>query len=66
MDLRYNLNITFRQAAKGDEVTLKIPVSVPCESCKGSGAEPGTEMKTCGHAVAPATSSRPRASSASP
>jgi len=48
MDLRYNLEITFRQAAKGDEVVLTIPVSVSCESCKGTGAEPGTEMKTCG------------------
>lgn len=48
MDLRYNLNITFRQAAKGDEVALKLPVNVPCESCKGSGAEPGTDMKNCG------------------
>jgi molecular chaperone DnaJ len=48
MDLRYNLNITFRQAAKGDEVVLKLPVSVPCESCQGTGAEPGTEMKNCG------------------
>jgi len=48
MDLRYNLNITFRQAAKGDEVVLNIPVSVPCESCNGTGAEPGADMKTCG------------------
>lgn len=47
MDLRYNLSITFRQAAKGDEVTLKIPSNVPCEHCGGSGAEPGTEMTDC-------------------
>ena len=47
MDLRYNLTITFRQAAKGDEAQLNIPVNVPCETCKGTGAEPGTEMKNC-------------------
>jgi molecular chaperone DnaJ len=47
MDLRYNLNISFRQAAKGDEVVLKIPTNVPCEQCKGTGAEPGTEMSEC-------------------
>jgi molecular chaperone DnaJ len=47
MDLRYNLRINFRQAAKGDEVTLKIPMNVPCDTCKGTGAEPGTEMSDC-------------------
>lgn len=47
MDLRYNLNITFRQAAKGDEIKLKIPVNVPCTECKGTGAQPGTELKDC-------------------
>ncbi len=47
MDLRYNLNISFRQAAKGDEVTLKIPSNVPCEHCGGSGAEPGSDMSDC-------------------
>ncbi len=46
-DLRYNLNISFRQAAKGDEVELKIPVSVPCEDCKGTGAQPGSDMSDC-------------------
>jgi len=46
-DLRYNLTITFRQAAKGDEVDLRIPLSVPCPDCKGSGAEPGSEMSDC-------------------
>jgi len=47
MDLRYNLNITFRQAAKGDEVQLRIPTNIPCAQCKGTGAEPGTEMSDC-------------------
>jgi len=47
MDLRYNLNISFRQAAKGDDVTLKIPSNVPCEHCGGSGAEPGSDMSDC-------------------
>lgn len=46
-DLRYNLTITFRQAAKGDEVDLRIPVSVPCGECKGTGAEPGSDMSDC-------------------
>lgn len=46
-DLRYNLTITFRQAAKGDEVDLRIPVSVPCTDCKGTGADPASEMTDC-------------------
>jgi len=47
MDLRYNLHISFRQAAKGDEVQLKIPMNVLCPDCKGTGAEPGSDMTDC-------------------
>ncbi len=46
-NLRYNLNITLRQAAKGDEVTLKIPKTVSCPECGGSGAAPGTSPESC-------------------
>lgn len=46
-DLRYNLSVSFRQAAKGDEVTLKIPKKVTCDECSGSGAAPGTSPETC-------------------
>ncbi|MBU1003321.1 MAG: molecular chaperone DnaJ [Proteobacteria bacterium] len=46
-DLRYNLRISFRQAAKGDQVELKIPRKARCEDCDGSGAEPGSHPETC-------------------
>jgi len=46
-DLRYNLRISFRQAAKGDQVELKIPRRAHCPECHGSGAEPGTQPETC-------------------
>jgi len=46
-DLRYNLPIDFRQAAKGTEVNLRIPKQEPCPECHGSGAEPGTSPETC-------------------
>lgn len=46
-DLRYNLRITFAQAAHGDEVTLSIPRKATCPECGGSGAEPGTHPETC-------------------
>ena len=46
-DLRYNLNITFAQAARGAEITLNIPRMVTCGECHGSGAAPGTSRETC-------------------
>ena len=46
-DLRYNLNITFAQAARGAEITLNIPRMTTCGECHGSGAAPGTSRETC-------------------
>ncbi|BCS87394.1 molecular chaperone DnaJ [Pseudodesulfovibrio sediminis] len=46
-DLRYNLEISFREAAKGAEVNIEIPVETTCESCDGSGAAPGSSKETC-------------------
>lgn len=46
-DLRYNLTITFAQAAKGDEITLSLPKHVSCPDCKGSGAAPDSKAETC-------------------
>lgn len=48
-DLRYNLTISFRQAAKGESITIKIPRSKTCDTCKGSGSAPGTSPETCKH-----------------
>lgn len=48
-DLRYNLNVSFREAAKGAEVDITIPVEQECETCEGSGAAPGTTPDTCSH-----------------
>ena len=47
-DLRYNLEITLEQAARGTETKIRIPTHETCETCKGSGAKPGTQPKTCG------------------
>ena len=46
-DLRYNLEITLEQAARGTETKIRIPTLEECETCKGSGAKPGTSAKTC-------------------
>ena len=47
-DLRYNLEISLEEAARGVEKTIRIPVQEECGTCKGTGAKPGTQPKTCG------------------
>ena len=46
-DLRYNMEISLEQAYKGDETRIKIPTSVGCEDCNGSGAAPGSHPTSC-------------------
>jgi len=47
-DLRYNMEITLEQAAKGFASDIRVPSWETCETCHGSGAKPGTSPKTCG------------------
>jgi molecular chaperone DnaJ len=47
-DLRYDLAISFEQAAFGTTARLEIPRPRRCEPCNGTGAKPGTSPKTCG------------------
>ena len=46
-DLRYNLEITLEEAARGTETKIRIPTLEECATCHGSGAKPGTEAATC-------------------
>ena len=46
-DLRYNLEISLEEAARGTETKIKVPVLSECEPCHGTGAKPGTEPVTC-------------------
>jgi molecular chaperone DnaJ len=46
-DLRYNLNISLEEAYAGLQKTIKVPTSVACEVCNGSGSEAGAEPQTC-------------------
>jgi molecular chaperone DnaJ len=48
-DLRYNLDISFRQAAKGDEIALSLPKRAACKDCNGSGAAKDSKVETCRH-----------------
>jgi molecular chaperone DnaJ len=46
-DLRYNLRVSLEEAWSGVQKTVNVPTSVPCDTCKGTGAEGGAEPVTC-------------------
>jgi molecular chaperone DnaJ len=46
-DLRYNMEVSLQDAYAGKTAQVRIPTSVTCEACSGSGAKPGTKPKTC-------------------
>ncbi|GMR19535.1 MAG: molecular chaperone DnaJ [Gammaproteobacteria bacterium] len=46
-DLRYSLELSLENAVKGAEVKIRVPTQVNCETCKGSGAKPGSSPTTC-------------------
>ncbi len=46
-DLRYNMEISLEEAFRGKTATVKIPTSIACEICAGSGAKAGSKPKTC-------------------
>ncbi|MEQ1760051.1 MAG: molecular chaperone DnaJ [Vicinamibacterales bacterium] len=46
-DLRYDLEISFEEAAKGAETSIQIPRQESCETCSGSGAATGSKPSTC-------------------
>ena len=46
-DLRYNLDISFEEAASGTEKKIKVPQHRSCDTCHGSGSRPGSSPRTC-------------------
>lgn len=46
-DLRYDLNIDFKDAIFGQQREINIPHLETCEVCRGTGAKPGTGPTTC-------------------
>jgi molecular chaperone DnaJ len=48
-DLRFNMEITLEEAYLGKTAQVRLPTSVTCETCSGSGAKAGTKPKTCQH-----------------
>ena len=50
-DLRYDMALSFEEAAAGVTTKIRVTRRENCEACKGTGAKPGTGMtvcKTCG------------------
>ena len=46
-DLSYAMEITLEEAAKGKDAQIRIPSWDNCDTCRGTGAKPGTQVKTC-------------------
>ena len=46
-DLRYDLEISFEESAKGAETSIQIPRHETCESCSGSGSAKGSSASAC-------------------
>ena len=46
-DLRYDMEVGLEEAFHGKSTEIKVEVSVSCEPCGGSGAEPGTSRRRC-------------------
>ena len=46
-DLRYDLEITLEEAARGVEKEISFRKNMECERCGGEGSEPGSKRSTC-------------------
>ncbi len=46
-DLRYNMEISLEEAYLGKTAQIRVPSSIQCAECSGSGAKPGTQPVTC-------------------
>ena len=46
-DLRYDLEISFKEAVRGVKTKIKIPRQETCKSCQGTGADPKEGLSTC-------------------
>ncbi len=46
-DLRFDLELTLEEAFTGKDATIRVPTTIACETCEGSGAEKGAKPVTC-------------------
>ncbi|MCB2100244.1 MAG: molecular chaperone DnaJ [Rhodobacterales bacterium] len=47
-DLRYNMDVSLEDAFAGKKTQIRVPTSVECDACKGTGAEGGAQPVNCG------------------
>lgn len=47
-DLRYDMEIGLEDAFDGKSTEIEVEVATSCNSCSGTGAEPGTSKRGCG------------------
>ncbi|HMJ01798.1 MAG TPA: DnaJ C-terminal domain-containing protein, partial [Conexibacter sp.] len=45
--LETEVSLSFKEAVEGSQASLAIPTSTPCETCRGTGAKPGTAPTVC-------------------
>ncbi len=48
-DLRYDLKISFNDAAFGKELDVKVDKKAACTACNSTGSKPGTTPEQCSH-----------------
>jgi molecular chaperone DnaJ len=46
-DVETSVQISFQQAMDGAQVSLTVPTAQTCNTCRGTGAKPGTAPKVC-------------------
>ncbi len=47
-DLRFNMEISLEEAFEGKTAEIRVPSSVSCDACAGTGAAKGSSPVTCG------------------
>ncbi|HEV2819519.1 MAG TPA: molecular chaperone DnaJ [Solirubrobacteraceae bacterium] len=46
-DVETEVSLSFAQAMEGGQVTVSVPLAAACDTCRGSGAKPGTSPRSC-------------------
>ena len=46
-DLRYNMELSLEDAVRGTTAKIRVPTSVACSTCGGSGAQKGSKPEQC-------------------
>jgi molecular chaperone DnaJ len=49
IDLRYDIKLSFMEAAFGTEIEIDVEKMQVCTTCGGSGCKPGTQPEACAH-----------------